>query len=208
MKRYHDVETFQTTLNSQSEGYGVSLSPAAVTRLTDYYKLLEEWNARLHLVAPCPPSEFATRHILESLFLLKYLASEATVMDVGSGGGLPLIPCLIVYPDLRAMLIESSQKKSVFLREALKRTGIKSSAKVVGDRFENVSGLKADFVTCRALDRFVNKLEDLVEWAPRSSTLLLYGGNAVREKLQQLRIEFEAQLLPNSKQRFLFTVRK
>lgn len=208
MKSHQNIETFLTTLNSQSQSYGVSLSRAAVYQLTDYYKLLDEWNSRLHLVAPCPPAEFATKHVLESLFLLNYCSDQATIIDVGSGGGLPLIPCLIVRPALRGVLIESSQKKCVFLRKALKRFGIENSPVVLADRFENVSGLKAQFVTCRALDRFVNKLAYLIEWAPRPTTLLLYGGTSLREKLEQLKIGFEAQLLPNSRQRFLFIVRK
>jgi 16S rRNA (guanine527-N7)-methyltransferase len=202
------VETFLTALNSQSQSYGVKLSSAIMNRLAVYYRLLDEWNSRLHLVAPCTPTEFATRHMLESLFLLNFLPSGVSVIDVGSGGGLPLVPCLIARPDLRAVLIESSKKKSVFLREALKRTGTEESATVLAERFENLTGLKADFVTCRALDRFSNKLANLIEWSPRSATLLLYGGNTLREKLQQLSIGFETQLLPNSNQRFLFTVRK
>jgi 16S rRNA (guanine527-N7)-methyltransferase len=207
MKIGNNVETFLTTLNSQSPTYRVKLLPAVMNGLAVYYKLLDEWNPRLHLVAPCPPAEFATRHVLESLFLLNFLPAEVTVIDVGSGGGLPLVPCLIARPDLRAVLIESSKKKSVFLREALKRTGTENSAKVLAERFENVAGLEGDFVTCRALDRFGNKLTDLIEWSPRSATLLLYGGYTLREKLHQLSIGFETQLLPNSNQRFLFTVR-
>ena len=46
--------------------------------------------------------------------------------DIGSGGGLPIIPCLIARPDLEATLIESSQKKVVFLREALNRLGLRA----------------------------------------------------------------------------------
>src|SRR6185369_15999394 len=88
-------------------------------RLCVYYSLLTRWNPRLHLVAPCSPEEFATRHVLESLMLLQHLPHGAKIADIGSGAGLPIIPCLIVRPDLHATLIESSAKKSVFLREAL-----------------------------------------------------------------------------------------
>ena len=52
--------------------------------------------------------------MLESLMLLKHLPSDAKIADIGSGAGLPIIPCLIARPDLHATLIESSQKKSVF----------------------------------------------------------------------------------------------
>jgi 16S rRNA (guanine(527)-N(7))-methyltransferase RsmG len=207
MENGQRVETFLTALNSQSQIYGVRLPAAALNNLAVYYKLLDEWNSRLNLVAPCTPAEFATRHVLESLFLLNYLPNDVAVIDVGSGSGLPIVPCLIARPDLKAMLIESSKKKSVFLRKALKQTGIEK-ATVLAERFEDVSGLTADFVTCRALDRFVHQLPKMIDWSPRSSTLLLYGGPSLRDKLTALNIGFQEQLLPNSDQRFLFAVRR
>src|SRR5256885_16291617 len=101
------------------EEFELDLSTETVTQLGTFYSLLTRWNERLHLVAPCSPEEFAVRHVLESLLLLKYLPQNAKIADVGSGGGLPIIPCLIARADLEVTLIESSQKKSVFLREAL-----------------------------------------------------------------------------------------
>jgi len=106
---------FKETLENEASVYGVTLSAAALEGLSKYYELLNAWNSRLHLVAPCSPREFAKRHVLESLILLKYLPRDAVVADVGTGAGLPVLPCLIVRPDLRAVLIEASQKKAVFL---------------------------------------------------------------------------------------------
>jgi 16S rRNA (guanine527-N7)-methyltransferase len=173
-----------------------------MTRLAIYYELLNEWNSRLHLVAPCSAKEFARRHLLESLFAVSFLPAGATIIDVGSGAGLPIIPCLIARPDLRATLIESSAKKSVFLREALKRTFVAESTSVVAKRFQDVTDVHAQVVTCRALDRFEESLPDLIEWS-RSSTLFLFGGVSLREKLGELGVGLRAHLLPGSQQRFL-----
>ena len=87
--------------------------------VANYYEQVNAWNARLHLVAPCSPAEFATRHVLESLFALKYLPTTTRVADVGSGAGLPIIPCLIARPDLARRSSKLRTKKSVFLRETL-----------------------------------------------------------------------------------------
>ena len=63
--------------------------------LADYYELVQANNPLLHLVAPSSPEEFAVRHVLESLALLKFLPERAKFADVGAGAGLPSIPCLI-----------------------------------------------------------------------------------------------------------------
>lgn len=178
--------------------FNLDLPAETITRLGEYYSLLTRWNDRLHLVAPCSPEEFAVRHVLESLLLLRYLPSNATVADIGSGGGLPIIPCLIARPDLEATLIESSQKKVVFLREALNRLGLR--AVVLAQRFEDVSPPPVSFVTCRALDQFMQKLPALINWAPSGSTLMLFGGEALGKQLKN----FEQILIPRSEKRYLF----
>jgi len=83
--------------------FNLDLPAETVSRLGEYYSLLTRWNDRLHLVAPCEPAEFAVRHVLESLLLLSHLPQHATIADIGSGGGLPIIPCLIAREDLEAM---------------------------------------------------------------------------------------------------------
>src|SRR5947207_5674331 len=130
------TDEFTSALAESAPLYGVRLSAQAIQQLQDYYELLMFWNARLHLVAPCSPAEFATRHVLESLLAVEYLSENARVVDVGSGAGLPIIPCLIARADIRATLIESSKKKAVFLREAVRRLGVNERAKVIGERFE------------------------------------------------------------------------
>jgi len=82
-----------------------------------YYELLLLWNPRAtwwRLVA----HEFATRHVLESLVCWRMLSADARVADVGSGAGLPIIPCLIARPDLSATLtrILTKERRYFFAR--------------------------------------------------------------------------------------------
>ena len=174
--------------------------------MSQYYELLRLWNARVHLVAPCSSAEFATRHVLESLVLLKHLPNNSSVADIGSGGGLPIIPCLIARTDLRAVLIEATQKKVVFLREALAQTGLAARASIVNERFENVSAPPVNFVTCRALERFEEMLPQLFAWAPANATLLLFGGAQLAAKIAGLGFSATTELMPHSHGRYLFVV--
>jgi 16S rRNA (guanine527-N7)-methyltransferase len=203
------LNEFRAALELNAKTYGVSLTGEALAELSKYYELLEVWNARLHLVAPTSPREFATRHILESLILMEHLPTGAAVADIGSGAGLPIIPCLIARIDLHAVLIEASPKKAVFLCEALREISAKEKlprASVVAKRFEDVPAPEVDFVTCRALERFEEMVPKLLEWAPANSTLLLFGGTGLREKLEESGIAVRAMRIPNSERRFLFRV--
>ena len=194
------------TLSTEMGGYGIELAPHTINELAEYYSLLSRWNERLHLVAPCSPEEFATRHILESLLLMRFLSAGARVIDVGSGAGLPIIPCLIARLDLTATLIESSQKKSVFLREAMNQLGISKRAKVIARPFEESQKQDANFVTCRALDEFISKVPQLLRWTPEGAKLLLFGGESLRVKLEECDARVTELLIPNSVKRFLFEV--
>ena len=190
---------FDEALKLNQSVFQVELSSEAETKLSAYHELLTHWNARLHLVAPCSHEEFATRHVLESLMLLKHLPQDAKIADIGSGAGLPAIPCLIARPDLHATLIESSPKKSVFLREASNQLGLAST--VIAKRFEDIPPPDVSFVTCRALDQFMEKLPAIIQWAPRGSKLLLFGGETLRQRLGERTQEFR---IPLSERRFLF----
>lgn len=184
--------------------FELDLSSGTLAQLDAFYSLLTRWNDRLHLVAPCSPEEFATRHVLESLMLLRHLPQDAKIADIGSGAGLPIIPCLLARTDLTATLIESSQKKSVFLREALNQLGRPSE--IIPKPFEDVPAPDVSFVTCRALDQFTNKVATLINWAPAGSTLLLYGGESLLEELRKTKATVGQELIPLSAQRFLFEV--
>jgi 16S rRNA (guanine527-N7)-methyltransferase len=202
------VALFKESMRKQMATYGALLSEEILFKLAAYYELLLRWNQRLHLVAPCSPEEFAGRHVLESLALLDHLPEAAAVADVGSGAGLPIIPCLIARTDITATLIESSQKKSVFLREALKTTDAMDRATIVSSRFEESPPTEAEFITCRALDDFSSQLEALIRWGPLGSTLLLFGGENLRKRLAALKYPVNESLLPGSQRRFLFEVVK
>jgi 16S rRNA (guanine527-N7)-methyltransferase len=200
------LKEFNRTLETHVARYGVGLGAEKHARLGAYYEHLLKWNARLHLVAPCAPAEFATRHVLESLVAARFIDEGARVCDVGSGGGLPIIPCLILRPDLSATLIEASTKKAVFLREALSQLELQDRARVVAERFEATTAPEADAVTCRALERFTEMYPKLVEWSPHARRLLFFGGNALGELIEHdenLR-SYTTIKLPDSEQRFLF----
>ena len=186
--------------------FGVELSREKVERLAEYYQLVQEHNPLLHLVAPCSPEEFAIRHILESLTLLEFLPRNTRIADVGTGAGLPSIPCLIARGDLGAVLVESTIKKAAFLETALGQLGLAERAAVINRQFEEVKEKDFTYVTCRALDKFTERLPRLLKWTgPRQ--FLFFGGPSLEQALIRLKRPFEMKLMPLSNQRVLFIVK-
>lgn len=185
--------------------FDVEISDEIIEKLADYYELIQKHNEILHLVAPSSAEEFATRHILESLTLLKYLPKNARFADIGTGAGLPSIPCLIVRRDLHGILIESKPKKVKFLEETADALSLRERAKIVNKQFEETPKANIFFVTCRALDKFTEKLPKILKWSGKAD-LLFFGGNNLREALEKENLKFTSKLMPLSEQRFLFAV--
>ena len=197
---------FVQAVRENQQTFGLALSNDAVDRLADYYELIQEHNPLLHLVGPCPPEEFATRHILESLTLLQFLPNDARFADVGTGAGLPSIPCLIARDDLHGVLIESKEKKANFLHAAIQTCGLDGRVEVIDRQFSETPRPSVSHVTCRALDKFGENLPRLLKWAG-PCTLLFFSGPTLEEKLNELGLTPRRYLLPMSEQRFLFVAK-
>jgi 16S rRNA (guanine527-N7)-methyltransferase len=199
---------FTKSLKEESVHYGLSLEADTILKLEQYFEILKNWNKRLHLIAPCAPEEFATRHILESLTALPYISKSSNIIDIGSGGGIPIIPILILRPDIEATLIEASAKKSIFLRETLNLLGLNQRAKIINERFERVSRFSAEAITCRALDQFADLFQTLLDWSTSIRTLILFGGPAILQQIERSRLNYQTVQMPNSAQRFLFVIER
>jgi 16S rRNA (guanine527-N7)-methyltransferase len=114
----------------------VELSPGQIAALEAHYDLLLRWNKRVNLTTITSLNEAVERHYCESLFLGQHLpAGNQRVVDVGSGAGFPGFPLAILRPECSVTLVESHQRKAVFLREASRKI---LNVRVVAKRAEDV----------------------------------------------------------------------
>ncbi|HEV3330979.1 MAG TPA: 16S rRNA (guanine(527)-N(7))-methyltransferase RsmG [Bryobacteraceae bacterium] len=114
------------------------VTPEQIQALQHHYQLLLRWNRVLNLTSIDSLEEAVERHYCESVFLAIHLPAGAmSIADIGSGGGFPGIPVAALRPDCRVTLVESHQRKAVFLREATR--GMPNVA-VVAKRAEGVTG--------------------------------------------------------------------
>lgn len=196
-------EDFIKAITKHQIEFGLNLPYEKLEILARYYALIQKHNEILHLVAPSSAEEFAVRHILESLTLLEFLPENAKFADIGTGAGLPSIPCLIVREDLRGFLIESKLKKANFLQEVLAKCGLENRAEIFNNQFEELKKPDAAYILCRALDKFTQKLPKILKWS-KNTKILFFGGNNLAEELTKNAVKYEQKLMPQSIQRFLF----
>ena len=97
-----------------------NLTSEQCDKFVAYYDLLVDWNTRMNLTAITERDEVAKKHFYDSLAALPYLENGAKLADVGTGAGFPAIPLLIMNPTLSVTLVDSLNKRLVFLAEVLK----------------------------------------------------------------------------------------
>jgi 16S rRNA (guanine527-N7)-methyltransferase len=114
---------FRERLNGALAGR-VVLSAAQVGALEAHCELMLKWNRTINLTTITRVADVVERHYAESLVLGACLPDgEITVVDVGSGAGFPGVPVAVLRPGARVTLVESHQRKAVFLREATRGMG-------------------------------------------------------------------------------------
>ncbi len=113
---------------------GLDLPPPAVEKLLSFLQLLDKWNQAYNLTAVRDPEQMVSRHLLDSLSVLPYLQGPS-VLDIGSGAGLPGIPLALARPDIEFTLLDSNAKKTRFITQALHELGLKNVA-VAQERVE------------------------------------------------------------------------
>jgi 16S rRNA (guanine527-N7)-methyltransferase len=145
----------------------VELSSTQLSQFEHHYHLLIKWNRVLNLTGLNKVEEIVERHYCESIFLGMHLPLGAlTIGDLGSGAGFPGIPVAIIRSECQISLIESHQRKSVFLREATRELG---NVRVLAKRAENVERT-FDWMVCRAV-RFLDVEKQLSKMSPNIAIL-------------------------------------
>jgi 16S rRNA (guanine527-N7)-methyltransferase len=159
-----------------------ALTPEQVRQFEIYLSLFVRWNARLNLSAVRDEQGILQRHFVESIACARAIPAEvATLLDFGSGAGLPGIPIALCRTEISVTLAESQGKKAAFLQEAVRTLGI--GAKVHGSRAELLVQ-RFDCVALRAVDRMVRAVRAAAELVAPSGWLALMTTHGELSALQ------------------------
>jgi 16S rRNA (guanine527-N7)-methyltransferase len=163
---------------------GLDLPPDAQEKILAFLQLLARWNRVYNLTARRSAQEWMTHHVLDSLTVLPHVRGP-TLLDVGSGAGLPGLILAMARPDWRVVSVETVDKKASFQRQAVAELGL-ANVQVEACRVEELAlGDKADIVISRAFS-------SLGEFVSLTRTLLKPGGQWVAMKGRLPREEMAA----------------
>jgi len=169
---------------------GLRLAPDIERKLLDYVALIAKWNRVHNLTAVRAKSQMVSAHLLDCLAVAPYLNAN-TVLDVGSGAGLPGIPLALMWPHVSVALMDSNHKKAAFLRQAIIELGLKN-ATVIGERVENWQPPHLyDLVISRAFSDLPEFLRIAGRMCADKGTVATMKGVYPHEELAQLPPDFK-----------------
>lgn len=120
-------------------------------KFDEFRVFLQEYNQKVNLTAVTDTQEIYVKHFIDSLLGDEFIKKNATVLDIGSGAGLPAIPLCIVRDDINILMTDSVNKKIIFLNEAIKLLKL-SNIEARHTRIEEIKQKESfDCVTSRAV---------------------------------------------------------
>ena len=153
-----------------------------------YKNLLLEWNEKINLTAITDENDIILKHFVDSMTILKYIEKDSKVVDVGTGAGFPGIPVKIANPNIEVTLVDSLNKRLLFLQDVINKLNL-NEIKTVHSRAEEFGQNKLyrekfDIATSRA----VANLSVLVEYL---LPLVKLGGKCICMKGSEIEGELK-----------------
>jgi 16S rRNA (guanine527-N7)-methyltransferase len=156
-----------------------------------YKDLIQDWNEKINLTAITEDEQIIQKHFIDSIkaFKFPYLKDAENLLDVGTGAGLPGIPIKIMRPDMKVTLLDSLNKRILFLKEVIKELGLEDISPIHG-RAEDFAREaeyreKFDVVVSRAVANMAVLSELCMPYVRVSGYFLALKGPSIDEELQQ-----------------------
>ncbi len=130
-------DTLRPQIEAGCNDLNLSPSSATIDKLAAFVTLLDKWNRVYNLTAVRKPTDMVSRHLLDSLAVLPWITGPS-LLDIGSGAGLPGLPLAILRPELNVVCVDAGAKKARFLRQAVAELDL-HNVQVENQRVENFS---------------------------------------------------------------------
>jgi len=175
-------------LKEGAHEFGVKLSEKQLYLFTLFLEGLCSWNRRMNLTGISEKREMIIKLLLDPLVALPYLSPSGTVLDIGSGAGIPGLPIKIGRPEFEVHLLESKAKKISFLRDMIRKLGLKG-IKAYKGRAEKKADLPSlfhfyDIVAVRALASLKKTISICSSYLEPGGLLVTFKGSSVDQEIE------------------------
>ena len=187
------MTAFEEILAARADEAGIPLTAEQIGQFSVYHEMLLDWNTRMNLTALTAPEDVAVKHIIDSLtaYDAALFDGARTLIDVGTGAGLPGIPLAVYAPHLTVTLLDSLNKRVRFLTEVTAAMGLQN-VRCIHARAEEAARTVEhraayDIVVSRAVARLPVLLEYTLPFVRVGGTLLALKGRAYAEEQKEAR---------------------
>lgn len=182
----YDTKTFLSDL----EKLGITLSNEQLEQFLIYYEMLVEWNEKMNLTAITDFQDVMKKHFVDSVSLIKAydVTKSVSIIDVGTGAGFPGLALKIAFPQLRVTLLDSLNKRILFLDAVIDKLNLSDVETIHGraEDFAKPGKLREKFDLC--VSRAVANLSTLSEYC---LPFVKKGGMFISYKSEKISEEFE-----------------
>lgn len=169
------MTSLEAKISEGALALGLTLDDGTAARCANYLRLIEKWNRVHNLTAIRETEQMVVLHLLDSLSVLPHVDGAHTLLDVGTGAGLPGIPIALASPAFEVTLLDSSHKKTTFLEQAKAELDLRNVT-IACERVEQWRpGRTFDVVVSRAF-------ADLAEFVAQAHHLVAPGGRMLAMK--------------------------
>lgn len=184
---------FSNDLIEKANSIGVEISQKQAEQFYTYMELLLEWNEKMNLTAITDPEEVILKHFIDSLTIIPYLKEADTVLDIGTGAGFPGIPLKILEENKKFTLLDSLNKRIIFLQTVITELELKNIQAIHGRAEEFVSKKREayDIVTSRAVARLNVLLEYMLPFVKVGGRCICMKSFEIEEELKEAKKAIE-----------------
>lgn len=174
--------------------HGVSVPSDFASRIVIFIEMVYKWNEYAGLVSKGDLDHLPLRHIADSLSLVPAVqdilgGDVGLLLDIGSGGGFPIIPLKLALPDLEIVAIDRSERKCGFL-DRVRRELILDNIEIIQGSFpDDLGDCRPGVITARAVEKPESLRPLIVNWMPEDCTFLCQSGAPITGLPKGLEIE-------------------
>lgn len=174
-------------LKDLSKQINIDLTDEQINEFEKYQDLLLDWNEKINLTAITEENDIIIKHFVDSLTIAKYFKDNDKIIDVGTGAGFPGIPLKISNKSLRVTLLDSLNKRIIYLNDVIEKLGLENVETIHGRAEELSRNSKYreqyDIVTARAVANLKTLSEYCIPFVKLGGLFVCMKGSNIEEEM-------------------------